>query len=261
MTPGGMIRRIAWVTGGGTGIGKALAAALYSEGHWVVISGRRKEILTHAAQEITSAHGSGDICAVPGDASDAAYVAELQRSIHERWGDIDLLINNAGENTYHSFQEASPEEFEQSFRVNCMSAIRCTQAVLPGMLARRSGAIVNVSSILGRWASASCSAYSVSKYALAGFTDALRQELTGSGVHVMGVYPGFILTPMTAPLVSPESPRWRMGQSPESMAVAILKGLRRGKREVLYPWYVPVALNLHHWFPGLLESLRKLFGR
>src|SRR5258708_11448827 len=232
-----MNRQIVWITGGGTGIGRALAEALYREGHWVVISGRRKEVLTKTAQEITGlpsphpsprgrgseSEGPGDLWSIPGDASDGTYVAEILRSVRERWGDIDLLINNAGENLYRSFQESAPEEFEQNFRVNCMSAIRCTQAVLPAMLARRAGTIVNVSSILGKWASPDSAAYSVSKYALTGFTDSLRQELTGTGVHVLGVYPGLILTPMTEPFLSPGSRRWRFGKSPESMAAAIFK--------------------------------------
>src|SRR4051812_3194623 len=107
---GGVIgtQRIAWVTGGGTGIGKALAEAMYREGYWVVISGRRKEVLVNAAQEIMARSVSGqpgDIWAQPGDVSDPAYVAEVQRAVRERWGDIDILVNNAGENPHHTFQE------------------------------------------------------------------------------------------------------------------------------------------------------------
>jgi uncharacterized protein len=256
-----MDRRIAWVTGGGSGIGRALASALYNEGHWVVISGRRKEVLLQAAQEIRSGHTPGDIWALPGDVTDAAYVPDVQKAVRERWGDIDLLINNAGENPSHSFQEALPQEYEQNFRVNCMSAIHCTRAVLPAMLAQKRGTIVNVSSILGKWASPDSSAYSVSKYALAGFTDSLRQELAGSGVHVLGVYPGFIRTQMTLPFVSPGSLRSRMGKSPEAMAGAILKGIQKKKHAVLYPWYVPMVLHLYAWFPGLLERLRWIFRR
>jgi short-subunit dehydrogenase len=260
--------RVAWISGGGTGIGRALTNALYRTGWWVVISGRREAVLTQAAQEIVAAHKlgdqsvkPGDIWAVPGDLGSPPVVAQISRALHERWGDVDLLINNAGVNPYHAFMEATPEEFEQTFRSNCLSAILCTQAVLPGMLARKSGAIVNISSILGRWASPTSTAYSVSKYALAGLTDSLRQEITGSGVHVMGVYPGFIRTPMTLPYVGPDSPRQRFGKSPEAMAAAILKGLKQGRREVLYPWYVPLVLRLHQWFPRTLESLRKIFGR
>jgi short-subunit dehydrogenase len=256
-----MNRRIAWVTGGGTGIGRALAEALYREGHWVIISGRRADVLTRAAEEIRSGHTSGDIWAAAGDVSDPAYVAELQKSVRQKWGEIDLLINNAGANSNHPFRESTDQEFEDYFRINCLSAIRCTRVVLPAMLERKSGTIVNISSILGKWASPDSSSYSVSKYALAGFTDSLRQELAGTGVHVLGVYPGFIRTAMTEPFVEPGSPRSRLGKSPQAMAAAILKGIHRRQHAVMYPWYVPLVLQFHFWFPGLLEKLRWIFRR
>ena len=254
--------RVAWITGGGTGIGKALTQALYRQGWKVVISGRRQHVLDAALQEIqTPAPGMGALLAMPGDASNPADIDRVVRSVHQSWGEIHLLINNAGENPYHPFDQAKPEEYEQYFRINCMSAIRCTQAVLPQMRARKSGAIVNVSSILGRVASHTSPAYTVSKFAMTGFTEVLRQELEGTGIHVMGVYPGFIRTAMTLPFVRPGSPRSYFGKSPESLAEAILRGLRRKKRAVLFPWYVPFAVDLHQLFPDLVETLRKRFGR
>jgi short-subunit dehydrogenase len=256
-------QRIAWITGGGTGIGKALAEAMYREGYWVVISGRRKDVLVNAAQDIQSRAVSGqpgDIWALPGDVSDPAYVAEVQRAVRERWGDIDILVNNAGENPHHTFQEASVEEFEQNFRVNCLAAIRCVKAVLPAMQTRGRGEIVNVSSIIGRWASASSSAYTASKFALAGFTDALRQELLDTGVHVMGVYPGLIQTPMTEPFTQSSFRRWA-AKPPEAMAAAILRGIRRKQRDVCYPWYVSWMLRIQRTCPDLMDKLRKSYGR
>jgi short-subunit dehydrogenase len=247
---------IVWVTGGGTGIGKALAGILSREGHRVAISGRRADVLQEAAKSI-----GGEVLPLPGDMGHQADVNRIAGEIRSRWGEVDWLINNAGMNTNHSFQQASPEEYTESFRINCLSAILCARAVLPAMLARRSGSIVNVSSVLGRWASPDSSAYSTSKYALAGFTEALRQELAAMGVHVMGVYPGYIRTAMTQPFVKPGSPRDWAGKSPESMAWQILKGIRRKSREVQYPWYVPPARHLYIWFPGVMEALRRRFGR
>lgn len=127
------------------------------------------------------------------------------------------------------------------------------------MQAANRGAIVNISSVLGKWASANCPAYSVSKYAMTGFTDSLRQELARTSIHVMGVYPGFIRTAMTNPFVEPGTFRARLGKSPEAMARAIRRGLRQRKAEVRYPWYVPLALHLHDLFPGLLEAVRRRF--
>lgn len=255
-----MTSRIAWITGGGTGIGRALAEQLYNEGYSVLVSGRRKEVLSTAVADIARTPGNGRIWGLDGDVSDPAYVKHAAEAAAQRWGQIGLLINNAGVNTYQSFQQADSGEYADVFSINCVSAILCAKAVLPGMLAKRDGAIVNVSSILGKWASGSLSSYSVSKYALAGFTDSLRQELHGTGIHVMGVYPGLIRTPMATAGILSDSPRMRMLCPPERMAAAILRGLVRRKREVLYPWYVPWILRVHSWFPAAMERVRRSHG-
>lgn len=253
--------QIAWITGGGTGIGRALAQALYQDGHRVVISGRRSEVLEQAAREIQQQPSRGSIWAIAGNAGDPNFAPSVRQQVLAKWGEIDWLINNAGVNDYKNFQQATPADFEASFRINCLSAIYCTRVVLPAMQTRRAGAIVNVSSVLGKWASPSSSSYSVSKYALTGFTESLRQELIGSGVHIMGVYPGFIRTAMTQPFVTPGSRRDRAGKTPEQMAAQIVCGLYRKKRDVMYPWYVPLGLHLHQLFPSLLEKLRSFFER
>lgn len=247
---------VAWITGGGTGIGRALAEALARDGWRVAITGRRPEVLEQAV----AAMRREEVAAVPANASDAGQVARAHDAIRQRWGDVNLLVNNAGVNTFHSFHESTPEEFAESFRVNCLSAVVCTRAVLPAMLIARRGAIVNVSSILGRWASSASASYSVSKYALAGLTEALRLELVGTGVHVMGVYPGLIATAMTERALARNPRAAKFVRSPEAMARAILKGLNRRDRDVLYPWYVAVALHLHRWFPGTLERLQRVYS-
>ncbi len=246
---------IAWVTGGGTGIGKALAALLYRKGYSVVISGRRKEVLEEAVRDISGQPGSGRIRIMAGDASDNRHVHDLVDTIRREWGDIDLLINNAGVNFHHPFRESSIEEIVRTVDINALAPLGCIAAVLPAMLAKKTGAIVNISSILGKWASPTSFAYSMSKFAMTGLSDALHQELKGTGIHVMTVFPGYIHTAMTDPYATPL--KQRLGISPESMARAILKGLRRRRRELYYPFYVPWVLRLHNWFPAPLESLAR----
>ncbi len=244
---------VAWITGGGTGIGRALAKQLYSEGARVVISGRRGELLEEAAREITASKHSGEIRAIVGDAADPSHVSRVVADVKSRWGGIDLLVNNAGTNANHSLSDTPVEEYREALENNCLSAIRATSAVLPGMRAARRGAIINISSIYGRWASSTSASYSVSKYALSGYTDALRQGLVGSGVHVMGVFPGYIRTAMTTPFVQPGSLRSSLGKTPEELAAQILRALRREKRELYYPWYVPWVLRLHRWMPAVAD--------
>lgn len=246
---------VAWITGGGTGIGRALAARLNADGAQVVITGRRKEVLEKAAGQIRASEGSGQIEAIAGDASDPAHVADIVTRTTAQWGPINLLINNAGANIDFGKSAASFEDYRKSFEVNCLTAIRATDAVLPAMRAAHQGTIVNISSIYGRWASSRSTSYSVGKYALAGYTDALRQSLSGTGVHVLGVYPGFIKTDMTLPFVEPGSLKSRLGKSPDQMAGAILRALRRKEAELYYPWYVSWALRLHRWMPEWSDRL------
>jgi len=252
---------VAWITGGGTGIGRALAERLYQQGARVLISGRRKEIIENAASEIGASGGPGEIMAVAGDACDASHVMESVSRVKKRWGEITLLINNAGANPNKAFSETSFEEYQKSFEINCLTAVRATQATLPAMLKTGQGAIVNVSSIYGKWASGRSISYSVGKYAMAGFTDALRQVLIGTQVHVLGVYPGFIKTSMTLPFVQPGSLRSYLGKTPDHMALAILKALRCKKTELYYPWYIPWVLRLHRWMPVWSDVLAERVKR
>ncbi|HVO32336.1 MAG TPA: SDR family oxidoreductase [Elusimicrobiota bacterium] len=245
---------VCWITGGGTGIGRALAEALCRRGDRVILSGRRSDVLESARRQIAESTPA-PVLAIPGDVSRPEYIQRVVATAEGQWGPINLLINNAGVNYTHSFSEAALAEFRESFEINCLAAVACIQAVLPAMRARRSGAIVNISSVYGKWASARSASYSVAKYAMAGLTDALRQDLQGSGVHVLGVYPGFIRTPMTEPFVVKGSLRDRMGRSPEAMARVILQAIDRGAGELHFPWYVPWVLRLHRWFPSWSDRL------
>lgn len=247
---------VAWVTGGGTGIGLALCQGLAARGYSLVLSGRREAPLVKAAADLTEQYPNQRFIPILGDVVEpltAERVLQAARPI----GPIALLVNNAGSNTPHPFNQTPAQEFLEAFETNCLGAIRCTKAVLPEMQKTGRGAIVNISSVLGKFASGGSASYSVSKYALTGFTDVLRQHLLDSPVHVLGVYPGFIRTAMTQPFVREGSLRARMGKTPEQMARAILRALDRKKTELHFPWYVPLALALHHGFPRLAASLAK----
>ncbi len=245
---------IAWVTGGGTGIGRALTERLYEEGAKIVISGRRKDVLDEAAREIGSRPG-GEIMAMAGDVTEKGMPEAVISVVEKRWGAIDLLVNNAGLNTYHSALETPLEEYRQSLEINCLAAIHCAELLLPSMLKAGRGAIVNISSVLGGWASANSASYSVSKYALKGYTDVLRQALVNTPVRVLGVYPGFVRTAMTLPTLEAGSFKSKLGIAPKTMAKAILGALRNGKVELYYPWYVPWVLRIHRWFPFWSDKL------
>jgi short-subunit dehydrogenase len=249
--------RTLWITGGGTGIGRALAQRCFENGDRVVISGRRSELLTQALKEITGQEKSDRFWTFAGDAASEEHADHVVSTLASHGLFVDVLINNAGQNSNHTFDEATAEEFEEAFRANCLGAIRCVQAVLPAMRQRRAGAIVTVSSVLGQWASRGSASYSISKYATTGLIDLLRQELIGSGIQVLGVFPGFIKTAMTLPFVKPGSPKASFGKTPAQMADAILRALRQGKTELYYPFYVPWLIRLHRWLPITADRIAR----
>lgn len=243
-----------WVTGGGSGIGRALAAHYYREGRFVVISGRRHDALLDAVRAIAGSDASR-LLAIPGDVADPATATTVLSTLALRGQSVEILINNAGLNSSHGFSQTTEAEWIEAFRVNCLGAVHCAQAVLPGMRQRRSGVIVNISSVLGQFASSGSASYSVSKYALTGFTDVLRQDLQGSGIHVLGVYPGFIQTDMTMPFVKPGSLKSHFGHTPEQIARAIARAASQRKAELFYPWYVPWLIRMHRWMPNIADRL------
>lgn len=253
----GSRRRVVWITGGGTGIGLALAAACLQRGDRVLITGRRESVLREAAARLNADEKS--LLLLAGDAQEPGHAQAALELLRSRWAEPDLLINNAGANSYESVDEATPEDYQRAFAGNVLSAVVCTQAVLPAMKRRGSGRIVIISSVLGRWASAGSASYSVSKYAVAGFADALRQSLSPTPIRVLAVYPGFIRTPMTDPFVRPGSWKDRFGARPEAIADRILSSADRGRAELFYPAYARWMVRAWRLFPGPMDRFANRF--
>ena len=208
--------------------------------------------------------GGGQVLAMPGDAADQAKKREVVARKSAQWGAITLLVNNAGANPVRSVFDTTFEEYLKAFEINCLSTItHCTSSVLPAMLKSGCGTVVEYlfNSVYGRWASSNSAGYSVGKYAVAGYTDALRQALVGTPVHVLGVFPGFIQTDMTMPFVQPGTLKSHMGKTPDQIAKAILKAVDRLKSELYYPWYVPWVLRLHRWFPATSDYIARRVKR
>jgi NAD(P)-dependent dehydrogenase (short-subunit alcohol dehydrogenase family) len=252
---------VAWVTGGGSGIGRALALRLVREGYAVAISGRRKEALRETVAAAVTQTPQAQLLIVTGDVTDDAFVTAAVARITAELGPIDLLVNNAGVNSYHSWDETAFDEFKTLFDVNTLGPIRTIRAALPGMLDRGRGTLVIVSSVLGKWASAGSAAYSVSKYAATGLIDVLRQHLIHTPVQVLGVYPGFIRTAMTEPFVEPGTLKSKIGETPEAMAEAIWRAIQRRAPELHFPKYVSWVIRLHRWAPRLADRMARKVRR
>lgn len=177
-----------WVTGAGTGIGRAVAAAFAAQGRNIALSGRNEGTLNETAEAIRF-HGS-DILVVPCDVSDSHSVASAHMRIREELGAVDTLVNNAGATIFRGFMDSTPEEFDQLTGTNLRGPFLCSQAVLPGMIERGAGTIVMINSVASRTVFSDSSVYSMTKSGLKMLADCLRHEVRASGIRVISVYPG-----------------------------------------------------------------------
>ncbi len=230
--------KLALITGGSSGIGLALAKGLAAQGARVWITGRRKDALTAAALEVERAAGRTPRL-FPADVSDSAQVEALLAELTRQDGLPDLVINSAGVTHPGYVQDLPLEIFRQMMEINYFGTVNVVKAVLPGMLARRSGQIVNISSGAGFLGVFGYSAYGASKYAVRGFSDVLRAEMKPHGIRVSIVFPPDTDTPQLAyetPFKPPETKAISGNakvQSAEAVAAAILKGVARGRYIIL----------------------------
>jgi 3-oxoacyl-[acyl-carrier protein] reductase len=189
--------KLAIVTGGGRGIGGAIARAFADEGADVAIA----DVLDAAAAEpvLAAIRGAGRRALyVPTDVADEQQVRALVERIEHEWGRVDVLVNNAGVVGQHRFEELSIAEFDRVLAINLRGVFLCTRFVLPGMLERGAGAIVNLASQLGQIGGIEMVHYSASKAGVIGLTKALAREVSTRGVRVNAIAPGPILTDMMA---------------------------------------------------------------
>ncbi len=183
--------KTAVVVGGGTGIGQAIARALAAAGVKVAIGGRREEVLKETAAGTSILWQMVDV-------GNRAQVNEFFAWANEQLGSVDILINAAGINIKNRAIDAMlPEQWDELINVNATGAYNCIVAVLPGMRARKSGTIINVSSIAGKRAiSLGGVAYSASKFAMTALSTCVSNEVAGDGVRVTNLYPGEVNTPL-----------------------------------------------------------------
>lgn len=179
------------VTGASSGIGRAAALAFARAGARVALAARRKALL----EEIAAACGP-ETLVVPTDVGRRADVAAAVAAVRERFGRLDVVVNNAGVLVPGRVEEIVEADLEAMLRVNLFGALFVMQETLPLLRAQGDGVIVNVASLAGRRGYSPLGGYSASKFALIGLTEALREELTTSGVHVGLVLPGVVETPM-----------------------------------------------------------------
>lgn len=216
-------RRIAWVTGGGSGIGQAGAEALAADGWTVIVSGRRKEALDDVAHAINARDG-GRAEALQLDVSRWADVEAAAKQILDRHGRIDLLVNSAGVNVpKRSWQDMEIDGWDKLVDINLNGVLYCMRAVLPAMRAQKDGCIINVSSWAGRHVSKMPGpAYTTTKHAVLALTHSFNMDECVNGLRACCLSPAEVATPILKlrPVVPTEEEQARMLQ-PEDLGRTI----------------------------------------
>lgn len=189
--------KVAIVTGSSRGIGKAIALLLGQEGARVVVNYTRNKDQANQVVEEIQFHG-GEAIAVGANVAVYEEARKLATAALEKWGRIDVLVNNAGINRDKAFKNLTPDAWNEVISTNLGGAFNCTHVVLPTLLAQKSGYIINIGSANGQLASYGQTNYSASKAGLIGFTKSLALELGRSGITVNIVCPGYTETDMLA---------------------------------------------------------------
>lgn len=228
-----MERRVALVTGGGRGLGRAIAIRLAEEGAKVAISYRSNAAAACDTAELVRKAGAG--CETfKGDVASPEDVDALMKGVGEAFGPVEILVNNAGTTRDNILLRMKDTEFEEVLATNLKGTYLCTRAVLRGMVRARWGRIVNISSVVGLLGNAGQANYAASKAGMIGFTKSVAREVAGRGITANAVAPGYVETELTGALpdnvkeqILGQVPVGRFGE-PEEIAevVAFLTGDR-----------------------------------
>lgn len=246
--------KTAVVTGASSGIGRAAAIELARRGANVVLAARRREQLDDVARQCKALGVRATVVPTDVESRDACH------ALIAAAGHVDVLVNNAGFATFDTIGEAKAEDLESMMRTNYFGAVWCTQAVLPQMLERGGGTIVNVASIAGIMGYARMGGYGATKFAVIGFTEALRDEVIGRGVKVAMVCPGTTETEFFVRAERGKMPgasRLIPGVKPERVARAIADAAEDGR----YRRIVPFAASLYMRFKEISPRFAHLLMR
>jgi NAD(P)-dependent dehydrogenase (short-subunit alcohol dehydrogenase family) len=259
------------ITGGSRGLGLVLARELAREGARLSICARDPEELERARVDLSSR--GAEVLAFPCDVTDRAQVNEWVQVSAEHFGGVDVLINNAGVIQVGPMEVMTLADYEEAMKIHFWGPLYTTLAVLPSMRRKRSGRIVNVSSIGGKIAVPHLVPYSASKFALVGLSEGLRAELQKDGIVVTTVCPGLMRTgsPRNATFKGQHRAEYAWFSISDSLPVTtiqaeraarqIIAGCKRGDAEVILSAQAVAAVKFHQLFPELSADIRALVNR
>lgn len=246
--------QVVLITGASSGIGKQLAVDLAARRAVVVGCGRSIARLKESLKEVRRHSPSSAMIGC--DVSDLEQVRGMVAKVLADYGKIDVLINNAGVGMRKPFVDSELGAVEEMIRINFLGAAYCAHAVLPSMIARKTGHIVNISSGAGKIGTLNMSAYCASKFALNGWSESLYHELRPLGVKVSVVCPGPVRTEFNREFrdTEPKSPP-RLLVTPEAVSREIIKVIEKNKFEVITPRWLAFLCALERHMPNLFRVL------
>jgi short-subunit dehydrogenase len=257
--------KVVLITGASSGFGEDAARLFAKEGCKVVLAARRLEKLQVLAADIQNE--GGEALAIPVDLNERAEIDVMVQTALDLYEQIDILFNNAGFGGVNWFEKLKPERhIETMIRVNLIGTMLVTHAVLPHMLARREGHIINMCSIAGLISPPLITTYSASKHGVRAFTDALRREVAPFGIKVSGIYPGPAATEFGSQL---EKTRTRetvnriinVRMSSAYVARRVVDVAKRPRRTLVIPWWFRVITTFDTLFPVLVDRILYLFSK
>jgi short-subunit dehydrogenase len=246
------------ITGASSGIGAATAQLFAAEGYRVVLAARRKEQLDALAASIQVQ--GGETLVVPTDISQLEQIENLVSQALENFGQVDVLLNNAGLGRLDWLEKLDPKkDIEFQVQVNLLGMIQLTHAVLPHMITRKHGHIINMGSIAGLIATPTYSVYAATKYGLRGFTEALRREVSIHGIEVTGIYPGGVATEFGEKArikrkTKVSTPKF-LKLTADDVAQSVFRVVNKPYRAVIIPGLMRPTVWLSVVFPGIVDRI------
>ncbi|MCO4794490.1 MAG: SDR family oxidoreductase [Bacteriovoracaceae bacterium] len=255
-----VIGKVIWITGASSGIGEALALELSKQNCKLILSSRREEAL-----QKTMAKCSGDpshIAILPLDLEKTNELEEKSKQAEEIFGQIDILVNNGGISQRSKVMDTNMDVYSRLMSINYLGAVALTKAVLPKMLERKSGQVIAITSLVGKFGTPLRSGYSASKHALHGFFDSLRAELHDNGIEVLLVCPGFIRTNVSVnAFIGDGSSQGSMdkaqqnGMEAQVFAKKMISAIEASKEEISIGGKETVGVVIKRFLPGLFSKM------